>query len=85
MNLLGSCTKSSLSRKQSHFTPLVHRSNIQNILPLWSIKEKMVLRGIREENIEQEMQDIAGLRVMDEQERHGGLYSLSARAAASQC
>jgi len=29
-----------------------------------SIKEKMVLRGIREENLAQDMQDIAGLRVM---------------------
>ncbi len=32
--------------------------------PIESIKEKMVLRGIREENLAQDMQDIAGLRVM---------------------
>lgn len=34
------------------------------VKPIESIKEKMALRGIKEENLAQDMQDIAGLRVM---------------------
>lgn len=34
------------------------------VKPIESIKEKMVLRGIKKENLTQDMQDIAGLRIM---------------------
>ena len=49
-------------RKQQRHSPIEFVTG--RVKPIESIKEKMVLRGIREENIEQEMQDIAGLRVM---------------------
>ena len=48
--------------KQQRHSPIEFVTG--RVKPIESIKEKMVLRGIREENIEQEMQDIAGLRVM---------------------
>ena len=49
-------------RKQQRHSPSEFVTG--RVKPIESIKEKMILRGIREENIEQEMQDIAGLRVM---------------------
>ena len=49
-------------RKQQRHSPIEFVTG--RVKPIESIKEKMILRGIREENIEQEMQDIAGLRVM---------------------
>ena len=49
-------------RKQQRHSPIEFVTG--RVKPIESIKEKMILRGMREENIEQEMQDIAGLRVM---------------------
>lgn len=49
-------------RKQQRHSPIEFVTG--RVKPIESIKEKMILRSIREENIEQEMQDIAGLRVM---------------------
>ena len=49
-------------RKQKQHSPIEFVTG--RVKPIESIKEKMVLRGIREENIAQDMQDIAGLRVM---------------------
>ena len=49
-------------RKQNRHSPIEFVTG--RVKPIESIKEKMLLRGIREENIAQEMQDIAGLRIM---------------------
>ncbi|KXT78870.1 GTP pyrophosphokinase [Streptococcus panodentis] len=49
-------------RKQQRHSPIEFVTG--RVKPIESIKEKMALRGIREETIAQEMQDIAGLRVM---------------------
>lgn len=49
-------------RKQQKHSPIEFVTG--RVKPIESIKEKMVLRGIREENLALEMQDIAGLRVM---------------------
>ena len=49
-------------RKQKQHSPIEFVTG--RVKPIESIKEKMVLRGIREENLAQDMQDIAGLRVM---------------------
>ena len=49
-------------RKQNKHSPIEFVTG--RVKPIESIKEKMVLRGIREENLAQDMQDIAGLRVM---------------------
>ena len=51
-----------LYRKQKQHSPIEFVTG--RVKPIESIKEKMVLRGIREENLAQDMQDIAGLRVM---------------------
>ena len=49
-------------RKQKQHSPIEFVTG--RVKPIESIKEKMVLRAIREENLAQDMQDIAGLRVM---------------------
>ena len=49
-------------RKQKKHSPIEFVTG--RVKPIESIKEKMALRGIREENLAQDMQDIAGLRVM---------------------
>ena len=49
-------------RKQKQHSPI--ESVTGRVKPIESIKEKMALRGIKEENLAQDMQDIAGLRVM---------------------
>ena len=49
-------------RKQKQHSPIEFVTG--RVKPIEGIKEKMVLRGIREENLAQDMQDIAGLRVM---------------------
>lgn len=49
-------------RKQKQHSPIEFVTG--RVKPIESIKEKMVLRGIKEENLAQDMQDIAGLRVM---------------------
>ena len=49
-------------RKQQRHSPIEFVTG--RVKPIESIKEKMALRGIKEENLAQDMQDIAGLRVM---------------------
>ena len=49
-------------RKQQRHSPIEFVTG--RVKHIESIKEKMELRGITEENLAQEMQDIAGLRVM---------------------
>jgi len=49
-------------RKQNKHSPIEFVTG--RVKPIESIKEKMALRGIKEENLAQDMQDIAGLRVM---------------------
>lgn len=49
-------------RKQNRHSPIEFVTG--RVKPIDSIKEKMVLRAIKEENLAQDMQDIAGLRVM---------------------
>ena len=49
-------------RKQKKHSPIEFVTG--RVKPIESIKEKMALRGIKEENLAQDMQDIAGLRVM---------------------
>ena len=49
-------------RKQNRHSPIEFVTG--RVKPIESIKEKMALRGIKEENLAQDMQDIAGLRVM---------------------
>ncbi|MDO4666352.1 MAG: GTP pyrophosphokinase family protein [Streptococcus sp.] len=49
-------------RKQQHHSPIEFVTG--RVKPVESIKEKMILRGIKEENIASDMQDIAGLRIM---------------------
>ena len=49
-------------RKQKQHSPIEFVT--ARVKPIESIKEKMALRGIKEENLAQDMQDIAGLRVM---------------------
>ncbi len=49
-------------RKQKQHSPIEFVTG--RVKPIESIKEKMALRGIKEENLAQDMQDIAGLRVM---------------------
>ena len=49
-------------RKQNKHSPIEFVTG--RVKPIESIQEKMLLRGIREENLAQDMQDIAGLRVM---------------------
>lgn len=49
-------------RKQQRHSPIEFVTG--RVKPVESIKEKMILRGIKEENIASDMQDIAGLRIM---------------------
>ena len=49
-------------RKQNRHSPIEFVTG--RVKSVESIKEKMVLRGIKPENIEQDLQDIAGLRIM---------------------
>lgn len=49
-------------RKQNRHSPIEFVTG--RVKSVESIKEKMVLRGIREENLAQDLQDIAGLRIM---------------------
>ena len=49
-------------RKQNRYSPIELVTG--RVKSVESIKEKMVLRGIKPENIEQDLQDIAGLRIM---------------------
>ena len=49
-------------RKQKQHSPIEFVTG--RVKPIESLKEKMALRGIKEENLAQDMQDIAGLRVM---------------------
>lgn len=49
-------------RKQNRHSPIEFVTG--RVKSVQSIKEKMSLRGIREENIAQDLQDIAGLRIM---------------------
>ena len=49
-------------RKQNRHSPIEFVTG--RVKSVQSIKEKMSLRGIREENIVQDLQDIAGLRIM---------------------
>ena len=49
-------------RKQKQHSPIEFVTG--RVKPIESIKEKLALRGIKEENLAQDMQDIAGLRVM---------------------
>ena len=49
-------------RKQQRHSPIEFVTG--RVKHVESIKEKMTARGIREENLAQEMQDIAGLRIM---------------------
>lgn len=49
-------------RKQNMHSPIEFVTG--RVKPIESIQEKMVLRAIKEENLAQDMQDIAGLRVM---------------------
>ena len=48
--------------KQNRHSPIEFVTG--RVKPIESIKEKMVLRGIKKENLVQDMQDIAGLRIM---------------------
>ncbi|VGV02337.1 GTP pyrophosphokinase [Streptococcus pyogenes] len=49
-------------RKQNRYSPIEFVTG--RVKSIESIKEKMILRGIIEENIAQDIQDIAGLRIM---------------------
>ncbi|MGT2924181.1 GTP pyrophosphokinase [Streptococcus caviae] len=49
-------------RKQNRHSPIEFVTG--RVKPIESIKEKMTLRGIKQENLAQDMQDIAGLRIM---------------------
>lgn len=49
-------------RKQKRHSPIEFVTG--RVKPVESIQEKMVLRGIKEDHLAQDMQDIAGLRVM---------------------
>lgn len=49
-------------RKQNRHSPIEFVTG--RVKPIESIKEKMTLRGIKRENLAQDMQDIAGLRIM---------------------
>lgn len=49
-------------RKQNRYSPIEFVTG--RVKSVESIKEKMVLRGVLEENIAQDIQDIAGLRIM---------------------
>ncbi len=49
-------------RKQKRHSPIEFVTG--RVKPVESILEKMVLRGIKEDHLAQDMQDIAGLRVM---------------------
>ncbi|MFC3928958.1 GTP pyrophosphokinase [Streptococcus caprae] len=49
-------------RKQNRHSPIEFVTG--RVKPIESIQEKMKLRAIKEENLAQDMQDIAGLRVM---------------------
>ncbi|MBY5034575.1 GTP pyrophosphokinase family protein [Streptococcus gallolyticus] len=49
-------------RKANRHSPIEFVTG--RVKPIESIKEKMVLRHIKEENLAQDMQDIAGVRVM---------------------
>ncbi|MEW4353774.1 GTP pyrophosphokinase family protein [Streptococcus pneumoniae] len=49
-------------RKQNRHSPIEFVTG--RVKPVESIKEKMALRGIKEQNLAQDMQDIAGLRIM---------------------
>ncbi|GGE33280.1 GTP pyrophosphokinase [Streptococcus himalayensis] len=49
-------------RKQNRHSPIEFVTG--RVKPVESIKEKMVLRNIKEQNLAQDMQDIAGLRIM---------------------
>ena len=49
-------------RKQNKHSPIEFVTG--RVKPIESIQEKMALRGICEENLAHDMQDIAGLRVM---------------------
>lgn len=49
-------------RKQNRHSPIEFVTG--RVKSVESIKKKMVLRGIREENLAQDLQDIAGLRIM---------------------
>ncbi|WP_057490792.1 GTP pyrophosphokinase [Streptococcus orisasini] len=48
--------------KQNRHSPIEFVTG--RVKPIESIKEKIVLRGIKKENLVQDMQDIAGLRIM---------------------
>lgn len=49
-------------RKQNRHSPIEFVTG--RVKPIESIKEKMVRRGITYDTLEQDLQDIAGLRVM---------------------
>lgn len=49
-------------RKQNRYSPIEFVTG--RVKSIESIKEKMTLRGVLEENIAQDIQDIAGLRIM---------------------
>lgn len=49
-------------RKQNQHSPIEFVTG--RVKPIESIKEKMVLRGVKEEYLAQDMQDIAGVRIM---------------------
>ncbi|MGS7029845.1 GTP pyrophosphokinase family protein [Streptococcus pyogenes] len=49
-------------RKQNRYSPI--EFVMGRVKSIESIKEKMILRGVIEENIAQDIQDIAGLRIM---------------------
>lgn len=49
-------------RKQNRYSPIEFVTG--RVKSVESIQEKMVLRGISEENLAQDLQDIAGLRIM---------------------
>ncbi|HFD4867879.1 TPA: GTP pyrophosphokinase family protein [Streptococcus pyogenes] len=49
-------------RKQNRYSPIEFVTG--RVKSIESIKEKMILRGVIEENIAQDIQDIAGLRIM---------------------
>ncbi|HEL0573466.1 TPA: GTP pyrophosphokinase family protein [Streptococcus equi subsp. zooepidemicus] len=49
-------------RKQNRYSPIEFVTG--RVKSVESIKEKMALRGVLEENIAQDIQDIAGLRIM---------------------
>ncbi|MCD0064533.1 GTP pyrophosphokinase family protein, partial [Streptococcus agalactiae] len=49
-------------RKQNRHSPIEFVTG--RVKSVESIQEKMVLRGISEENLAQDLQDIAGLRIM---------------------